>query len=160
MNICVHVCALCLALCLYGPAALAAETPLKNAPRPQGAAKLEGRYTGPWVTTNRRLDGTMTCDVTQLARGQWQGRFWGTWQQVPFDYTVQFTAGERQLEPMANARAARPVAFTGAADTAVNGTAMIEGASYEWTGVLSRDQFNVRFTGSRYEGHFELKRVQ
>jgi hypothetical protein len=103
----------------------------------------------------------MTCDVTQVARDRWQGRFWGEWQKVPFDYTVEFTAGEKQLPPLASGRTVQKAAFTQRpAETPVMGTAMIDGASYEWTGHLSPKAFNVRFTGSRYEGHFELKRVQ
>src|SRR5689334_17851643 len=53
--------------------------------------RLEGRYAGPWVTTsNKKLDGTTNCIVQQLTADRWQGRFWGIWQQVPFDYTVEF----------------------------------------------------------------------
>ena len=58
---------------------------------PPEVAKIEGRYSGMWVTTkNKKLDGTANCEVKQLAQDQWQGRFWGVWQHVPFDYTVEF----------------------------------------------------------------------
>src|SRR5436190_16626168 len=54
-------------------------------------SKLEGRYQGPWVTTkNKKLDGIANCEVEQLAKDKWKGRFWGVWQHVPFDYTVEF----------------------------------------------------------------------
>ena len=58
---------------------------------PPEVAKIEGRYSGTWVTTkNKKLDGTATCEVKQLSQDQWQGHFWGVWQHVPFDYTVEF----------------------------------------------------------------------
>jgi hypothetical protein len=37
---------------------------------------------------------------------------------------------------------------------------MIDGASYDWTGVLATEEFNIKFTGSRYEGHLELARAK
>jgi hypothetical protein len=45
------------------------------------------------------------------------------------------------------------------AEVPVMGTAMIDGASYEWKGQLSIEEFNIEFTGSRYEGILQLKRV-
>src|SRR5258707_112456 len=61
-------------------------------PKPNVASpKLEGLYQGPWVTTkNKKLNGNSNCQIQQLAIDRWKGRFWGTWQQVPFDYTVEF----------------------------------------------------------------------
>lgn len=32
-------------------------------------------YEGVWHTTNRKLDGTMTCVVTDLGLEKWRGRF-------------------------------------------------------------------------------------
>ena len=64
------------------------------------ASKAEIYYEGPWVTTkNKQLNGTMTCQIKQLPSGHWQGRFWGVWQKVPFDYTVDFEA-DRDVVPL------------------------------------------------------------
>src|SRR4051812_25608686 len=88
----------------------------------------EKSYEGSWHTTNRKLDGTMQCDVKQVATETWQGRFHGAWQGVPFDYTVSFTGPA----------------------TDVRGTATIDGATYIWTGTLTPSTFKGSFTGSRY----------
>ncbi len=95
-------------------------------------------FAGPWHTTNRKLDGVMTCTVTRLDQDQWRGRFVGIWQGVPFDYTVAFEGPPDQLQ----------------------GTATIDGANYHWTGALDRrtpGRFTGTFGGSRYEGYFDLK---
>lgn len=95
-------------------------------------------YEGSWHTTNRKLDGSMQCEVKQVADEVWQGRFSGAWQGVPFDYTVSFTG------PAADVR----------------GTATIDGATYAWTGTMAESTFKGRFTGSRYAGHFELEEMK
>jgi len=95
-------------------------------------------YDGQWRTTNRKLDGTMTCCVTELGDETWQGRFFGVWQGVPFDYTVKFIGPPDRLR----------------------GTAKIDGANYTWTGEMgtgSNDFFKGKFGGDRYTGYFELK---
>ena len=108
------------------------------------AAAEEGTYVGTWKTTNRPLDGTMTCVVKSVGPDKWQGRFHGVWQGVPFDYTVPFTGPPLDLK----------------------GTANIDGASYAWTGSIgsavagepdSSGTFKATFTGNRYLGSFELK---
>lgn len=95
-------------------------------------------FEGPWRTTNRKLDGIMTCVVTPVSEEKWQGRFYGVWQGVPFDYTVPFSGPANKLQ----------------------GTATIDGASYTWTGEITRDPqptFKATFGGSRYIGSFEMK---
>jgi hypothetical protein len=92
-------------------------------------------YVGPWRTTNRKLDGQMTCAVRQLEDNKWLGRFHGVWQGVPFDYTVPFEGESSKLR----------------------GTATIDGASYTWTGSIESGVFKGEFGGSRYTGSFELK---
>jgi hypothetical protein len=102
------------------------------------ASAQEGVYVGTWNTTNRKLDGPMTCVVKPLGDEQWQGRFHGVWQGVPFDYTVPFTGQPSDLR----------------------GTATIDGASYTWTGSFTAATprvFKASFGGSRYLGSFELK---
>ena len=102
-------------------------------------AKAEPRvYEGGWKTTNRKLDGTMTAVVTQRGQQQWRGRFYGVWQGVPFDYTVNFAGPPNDLR----------------------GTAVIDGADYQWKGTLSDEsprRFTGSFGGSRYTGYFELQ---
>jgi hypothetical protein len=93
-------------------------------------------YTGSWNTTNRRLEGTMTCILTPLPHQQWEGRFYGVWQGVDFDYTVSFSGPASDL----------------------HGTATIDGASYEWRGSLDQKRFVANFSGDRYVGSFELNR--
>jgi hypothetical protein len=95
-------------------------------------------YEGVWHTTNRKLDGPMTCRVTRLGHEQWQGRFYGVWQGVPFDYTVRFSGPA----------------------TSLRGTATIDGADYVWTGAFgpqSPRTFRGTFGGTRYEGYFALE---
>jgi len=92
-------------------------------------------YRGIWNTTNRRLDGVMSCVVTLAAKHEWRGRFCGTWQGVPFDYTVDFIGPPK----------------------AVHG---IDGVRYEWTGWIDRERFRTNFSGDRYTGSFDLKRIE
>ncbi len=98
-------------------------------------------YEGMWRTTNRKLDGTMTCVVKDGGEGKWSGRFYGIWQGVPFDYTVAFTGKPEKLV----------------------GKATIDGADYTWTGDMNADgdgRFKGSFGGNRYAGYFDLKRKQ
>ena len=98
-------------------------------------------YQGEWRTINRKLDGTMTCIVMRQDDQRWQGRFFGTWQGVNFDYTVSFTGPPSDL----------------------HGTANIDGADYQWTGKIvsgSPGSFKGTFGGSRYNGYFDLKETQ
>ena len=104
----------------------------------QPACAVDRVYEGQWHTTNRKLDGTMTCTVTDLGNENWQGRFIGTWQGMPFDYTVKFSGPPNHL----------------------HGTATIDGADYSWAGEMgngSQGSFKATFTGNRYLGHFDLK---
>jgi opacity protein-like surface antigen len=94
-------------------------------------------YEGTWHTTNRKLDGPLTCVVTDAGSGNWKGRFYGVWQGISFDYTVPFTGSPSEL----------------------HGTATIDGASYSWTGHIDETAgaFKGTFTGNRYNGYFDLK---
>ena len=92
-------------------------------------------YAGPWRTTNRKLDGQMTCAVRELEDNKWLGRFYGVWQGVPFDYTVPFEGEPSKLR----------------------GTATIDGANYTWNGSIESGLFKGSFGGTRYTGSFELK---
>src|SRR3954447_19004019 len=93
-------------------------------------------YRGGWLTTNRRLSGDVTCEVTPLAKHEWQGRFHGTWQGVAFDHSVRFHGPAKQL----------------------TGIALIDGATYDWKGWINADEFKANFGGDRYQGSFDLKR--
>lgn len=93
-------------------------------------------YEGEWKTTNRKLDGKMTSVVTQTGPEKWQGRFYGIWQGVDFDYTETFTGPAKEL----------------------SGTAVIDGANYKWRGWITQKKFKANFGGDRYEGSFELLR--
>jgi len=125
--------------------------------------KTEGRYAGPWVTTkNKKLDGTTNCEIKQLTPEKWQGRFWGEWQKVPFDYTVEFERVKNPPERLETAQTKTTKNVAAQKEPGgipVAGKAMIDGAPYEWVGSLSREQFEIEFTGERYEGHLELTRV-
>src|SRR5262245_27153040 len=92
-------------------------------------------YHGTWVTTNRQLDGTMTCVVTDLGDNKWHGHFYGVWHGREFSYKVNFTGPPEKLK----------------------GTAVIDGADYEWTGKMGKGRFTGKFWGSRYLGNFDLK---
>jgi hypothetical protein len=97
-------------------------------------------FEGPWHTTNRRLDGIMTCEVREVSPEKWRGRFYGVWQGVAFDYTVAFSGPPTDLR----------------------GTASIDGADYTWKGKFEGEKpgftaFKGVFGGTRYTGHFEMK---
>jgi hypothetical protein len=95
-------------------------------------------YEGTWVTTNRKLDGTMTCVATDLGKEKWKGRFYGEWQGSKFSYNVEWTGPPEKL----------------------TGKARIDGADYDWTGSItpsSPGEFKGTFTGTRYKGYFNLK---
>ena len=96
-------------------------------------------YEGTWVTTNRKLDGTMTAVITPIGEEKWRGRFYGVWQGVDFDYTVEFAGPPDKL----------------------TGAARIDGAKYQWSGAMSKQPsgwLKGSFDGDRYIGSFELKR--
>jgi hypothetical protein len=102
-----------------------------------GTAAAQNRvYEGTWVTTNRPLDGTMTCVVTGKSDGTWQGHFHGVWHGQAFSYVVRFSGPPEKLR----------------------GRAVIDGADYEWTGEITDRWFRGRFGGNRYEGSFSLMR--
>jgi len=99
------------------------------------AALAEDRvYEGTWNTTNRPLDGTMTCVVTDLGDNHWRGVFSGVWQGQEFSYKVEFSGPPEKLR----------------------GKATIDGADYVWTGAMGKE-FTGQFTGNRYDGSFRLK---
>ncbi len=103
---------------------------------PAAAWGADPVYEGTWLTTNRKLDGTLTCVVSDLGKNQWRGHFSGAWQGTPFSYTVNFIGPPEKL----------------------HGTAVIDGASYEWTGTMTPGRFKASFTGNRYLGSFDMKR--
>ncbi len=99
------------------------------------AAAKDRVYEGEWQTTNRPLDGTMTCVVTDLGQNQWHGHFYGVWSGQEFSYEVDFRGPPDKLR----------------------GRAVIDGADYEWTGRIGDGSFKGTFWGSRYNGRFALK---
>jgi hypothetical protein len=105
------------------------------------AAEARGLvYEGTWVTTNRKLDGTLKCVVTDLGNNRWRGHFSGSWQGRKFSYKVDFTGPPDRLR----------------------GRAVIDGADYQWTGKMDTapgGSFKGQFGGSRYAGRFSLKRT-
>lgn len=92
-------------------------------------------YEGVWKTKNRRLDGRMTCVVTDQGQNKWHGRFYGVWRGVEFDYEEDWTGTPDKL----------------------TGKTVIDGANYEWTGTITAESFKGKFTGDRYNGSFDLK---
>ncbi|MBC7856725.1 MAG: hypothetical protein IAF94_25120 [Pirellulaceae bacterium] len=105
---------------------------------PIAVSAADVTYEGTWNTTNRKLDGPMTCVVTSLGEDKWQGRFYGVWFGQAFDYTVTFSGSPTELA----------------------GKAVIDGADYTWKGKIQKDStgiFTGTFGGSRYEGYFSLK---
>jgi hypothetical protein len=122
--------------------------------------KIEGRYLGPWLTTStKKLNGTTNCEIKQLTNDHWQGRFWGEWQKVPFDYTVEFDRVRNPPEGLetAQTKVTKNVDLKNEPfGIPVAGKAMIDGASYDWIGRLTRDQFNIEFTGSRMRATWSL----
>lgn len=112
-----------------------------SAPLPSGepetAHARETTYEGTWRTTNRRLNGRMTCIVRELDDDRWNGHFYGIWQGVSFSYRVDFRGPPDKL----------------------SGKAQIDGADYVWTGSIKPGTpaaFHGSFDGSRYRGDFQL----
>ena len=101
------------------------------------AAAGELAYQGKWNTTNRKLDGDVTCVMTPIAGSQWQGRFFGKFQGTPFDYAGRFSGTTSDLR----------------------GSVTVDGAHYQCRGSLNHDEFKANFTGSGYTGSFDLKRT-
>lgn len=113
---------------------------LALAPPPAPGQGRDLVYEGTWVTTNRKLDGTLTCVVTPLGENRWRGQFSGAWEGAGFSYAVDFTGPPDKL----------------------HGRAVIDGADYEWTGALTPGpggSFRGSFGGSRYVGSFSLKQT-
>lgn len=98
--------------------------------------RTESTFEGTWLTTNRKLDGTMTCVVTRMADEEWHGHFHGVWNGASFAYKVKFSGPPEKLY----------------------GTAVIDGADYQWTGSMTERRFQGSFGGSRYAGSFDLRR--
>ena len=105
---------------------------------PAVGAGRELVYQGSWNTTNRKLDGVMTCVVSPVAKQELKGRFYGTWQGASFDYTVHLKGPTNDLR----------------------GTARIDGAAYECRAWISREAFKATFSGDRYTGSFDLRRIE
>jgi hypothetical protein len=102
------------------------------------ATAKEVTYEGTWLTTNRKLDGPITCVVTDVGDNNWRGHFYGVWQGVEFSYKVNFTVPPERLR----------------------GKAVIDGANYEWTGEMCQGaagRFKGTFWGDRYFGSFTLR---
>lgn len=98
---------------------------------------VEGTYKGTWVTTNRKLDGSMTCVVKSRGIDKWSGHFDGVWMGRRFAYDVQWSGPSDDFR----------------------GEAVIDRADYQWTGFVDLDgNFKGKFTGNRYNGHFDLKK--
>ena len=95
-------------------------------------------YEGTWVTTNRPLDGRMTCELQPAGKEKWRAHFEGIWQGVAFDYSVHFTGP----------------------DSALRCDTKVDGAAYTAHGVLTDEHFKARFGGDRYEGSLTMKRVK
>lgn len=90
------------------------------------------------MTTNRPLDGRMTCELQPVGKEKWRAHFEGIWQGVAFDYTVHF------IGP----------------DSALRCDTKVDGAAYTAHGVLTAEHFKARFGGDRYEGSLTMKRVK
>jgi|SRR6185312_12998963 len=94
-------------------------------------------YRGSWWTTNRPIEGPMNLEVIPDGKDKYLGHFWGVWEGVSWDYSVPFKGPENNLK----------------------GVAIIDGAYYEWKGVMNKHGFNGSFTGDRYNGEFKLKKI-
>ena len=102
-------------------------------------------YVGPWRTEkNRKLDGTMTCDVHYLGNYKWEGKFHGTWHGQDFSYDVKWEGS--------------PEGIKGPAWATVKGTATVSGVPYTWTGEITNQTFAGTFDSRRYVGDFRLER--
>src|SRR6516225_11992832 len=94
-------------------------------PATSGSLGLDGTYEGAWVTTkSQKLDGTASCEVKQLSKDHWRGRFTGQWQQMPFDYAVEFRVDDGAKHTRlvaAETKAAKP------GQVSIAGKAVIDG---------------------------------
>lgn len=118
------------------PQPVPTQPPVAEAPKDDGLSRFDGTYTGTWVTTNRKLDGTMKCVLKNTGGRNWEGTFDGVWQGQYFKYTVKWEG----------------------IPSALKGKATIDGANYDWEGQLSENSFKATFGGNRYRGYFDLKK--
>ena len=130
------------------------------APAPSGtsseSARLEGKYEGAWISTSSTDGGGIAnCEVKQLSKDCWQGRFWGGSKQKPFDYTVEFSLDNG--DDHSPAAAQRSTVTKGAVLAKCKAT--IDGAHYDFAGELNSGEFMLRSSGGQYEGSMLLKRV-
>ena len=94
---------------------------------------FNGSYVGPWKTS--QLNGTMQCDIT--AKGTTlQGRFFGNWRGIDFDYNEDLLGTPDNL----------------------SGTANIDGENYKWRGSIKDGVFKANFTSGGNTGFFELRK--
>lgn len=96
-------------------------------------------YAGDWQSTNRGLGDKITAKVTYLQPKTWSVEFSSTYQGQRFD-----ARGTFELQ----------------SDKTILGTADIEGQSYVFRGFASTKEFRCNFTGGRYVGNFNMKRVK
>jgi hypothetical protein len=130
-------------------------------PAPSGAspelAKLEGKYEGAWISTGgNSLDGIANCEVKQLSKDHWQGRFWGGSKQKPFDCTVDLSLDKGDDHPPAAGQQSK----VKKGEVLVKGKAKIDGADHDFAGELNAGEFKIHVTGGQHEGSMLLKRVQ
>jgi hypothetical protein len=138
-------------------AAISIGIPRLSSAAEQPLFKADAQYQGPWLTTNRKLNGTINCHLQKISSDKWLGHFWGVWEHVPLDYTVEF--GRQDPTAKDGGRLVSIGDKPLADGIPVTGKATIDGAHYDWIGILTPEEFDIQFTGSRYEGHLELKQV-
>jgi hypothetical protein len=144
------------ALQMVGIAQAGDPAPAASGTSPE-SAKLEGKYEGAWISTGgSNLDGIANCEVKQLSKDHWQGRFWGGSKQKPFDYTVDFSLDKGDEHSPAAGQQSK--AKKGA--VLVKGKATVDAADYDFAGELNAGAFKIHVTGGQYEGSMLLKRVQ
>jgi hypothetical protein len=132
-----------------------ASDPAPSSASPE-SAKLEGKYEGAWISTGgSNLDGIANCDVKQLSKDRWQGRFWGGSKQKPFDYMVDFSLDKGDDHSPAAGQQSK--VKKGA--VLVKGKATIDGVGYDFAGELNAGEFKLHVTGGQYEGSMLLRRV-
>ena len=107
-----------------------------NAP---AEAAEERVFEGPWNNRRTGASGTMTCNASEVAPGQWKAVFRGVFQGQPFEYAVEFQA-----------KATR-------AGNELAGITTIDGHKYQWAGSLQASQLRGQYQASNgWNGEFVL----
>jgi hypothetical protein len=99
------------------------------------------------VTTNRKLNGTINCLVKKIRPTNGKAVFGVFGNMSP--WTISSNSAGKTRPHKDGGRLVRISDKSLAPGIPVTGKATIDGAHYDWIGILSPEEFDIQFTGSR-----------